>query len=191
MKRLTMVASAGALLMLLVAGGGLFGQHDHEHDHAAPEEHGMPMMEAMPEPMRLKMRMMMAMEVEPTDPAALLAVAQQLELTPQQAEGLEKILANARAEAEEVLEPEQREQLRGLADLPSTHMGMHRMMMERMKERMEDREDGHGMMMDHRDGMMCPMCPMMRAMEEEEEAEAHEHGERHRHRPEAHGDHHR
>ncbi len=166
MRHLSMATLATALLMLVVTSGGLFAQEiDRPVDSTKA---GMGMMKDMPQAMKIKAQMMMKMEVEPTDPAALLAVGDQLELSDGQTEKLQQILANARAEAEKLLKPDQREKLEGVADLPATHMGMHKMMMEKMKAKMKDKAGASGkggMMGKGKEGMMCPM---MQAMQDQE-----------------------
>ena len=171
MRHLSMATLGGALLMLIVTSGELLARESDSSADSA--KGGMGMVKDMPQAMKIKAQMMMKMEVEPTDPAALLAVGDQLELSDRQTEKLQQILANARAKAEKHLKPDQREKLEGVADLPATHMGMHKMMMEKMKAKMKGKGDasGKGSMMDK--GMMGKdkegmMCPMMQAMQDQE-----------------------
>jgi hypothetical protein len=54
------------------------------------------------------------MQVSPCDPAAVLAVQDKLNLTPMQVKNLEKALARIRKQTEQILTPEQRQQLETL-----------------------------------------------------------------------------
>ena len=78
----------------------------------------------MSEPMKLRCRMMMSMEVTSHDPAALLALKEQLKLTEEQTNRLQAIVAQARQQADQVLTEEQRSQLRPLEKTPKTMMEM-------------------------------------------------------------------
>lgn len=83
-------------------------------------------------PMKLRHQMMMNMEVTPQDPAALLALKDQLKLTDEQTNRLQAILAQARQQAGQVLTDQQKAQLQPLEKLPKTMTEMHNQMMEHM-----------------------------------------------------------
>jgi len=104
------------------------------HDARRHEAGMMGGMEAMKmsEPMKMRCGMMMNMEVTSHDPAALLALKDQLKLTEEQTKRLEAIVAQARQQAEQVLTDEQKTQVQPLEKLPTTMMEMHRQMMEKM-----------------------------------------------------------
>lgn len=114
----------------------------------------------MSEPMKTRCRMMMNMEVTSHDPAALLALKDQLKLTGEQTSRLQAIVAQARQQAEQVLTEEQKVQLRPLEKTPKTMMEMHHQMTEKM-----GRTKG-GLKMQ----MMCPMMEMMEHMDHEKPA---------------------
>ena len=76
-------------------------------------------------PAMLRCQIMMRLEVTPDDPAAILALKDELGLTDEQVGQLDTILAEAREKANAVLTPEQQEKLEGLDDTPSTMMEMH------------------------------------------------------------------
>lgn len=126
----------------------------------------------MSEPMKLRCRMMMSMEVIPHDPAALLALKDHLKLTDEQTSRLQAIVAQSRQQAEQVLTAEQKAQLQPLEKLPKTMTEMHHQMMEKMGQAKG------GMKMQ----MMCPMMEMMEHMEHEKPGAQHgagEHGHKH------------
>lgn len=120
---------------------------------------GMGMMQ-MSEPMKLRCRMMMNMEVTSHDPAALLGLKDQLKLTEEQTTRLQAIVAQARQQAELVLTDQQKTLLQPLEKTPKTMMEMHHQMMEKMGQAKG------GMKMQ----MMCPMMEMMEHMEHEKPA---------------------
>jgi hypothetical protein len=78
----------------------------------------------MSEPMKMRHQMMMNMEVTPQDPAALLALKDQLQLSDEQTSRLQAILTQARQQAGQVLTEQQTAQLRPLEKLPKTMMQM-------------------------------------------------------------------
>jgi hypothetical protein len=86
----------------------------------------------MSEPMKMRCGMMMNMEVTSHDPAALLALKDQLKLTEEQTKRLEAIVAQAQQQAEQVLTDEQKTQVQPLETLPATMKEMHKQMMEKM-----------------------------------------------------------
>ena len=119
-------------------------------------------MEGMSKEMEGRMRMNMQTQVSPSDPAAMLAMQEELELTDQQVQELQSLVERTRQSAADVLTDEQRQQVEAMPQGPQTMMQMHRQMMERMGE--------HGMM-GGRGGMMMGQqekaamgCPMMRMM---------------------------
>ena len=74
-------------------------------------------------------RMMMRAAIDPQDPAALLALKDDLGLTDEQTDKLQAIVQETRQQAAAVLTPAQKEKLKGLADAPGTMMDMCRRMM--------------------------------------------------------------
>ena len=126
----------------------------------------------MSEPMKMRCRMMMNMEVTSHDPAALLALKDQLKLTEKQTNRLQAIVAQARQQAGQVLTDQQKTQLQPLEKLPKTMMEMHHQMMEKMGQAKV------GMKMQ----MTCPMMEMMEHMDHAQPAAkggATEHGHKH------------
>jgi hypothetical protein len=114
----------------------------------------------MSEPMKMRCGMMMNMEVTSHDPAALLALKDQLKLTEEQTKRLEAIVAQARQQAEQVLTDEQKTQVQPLEKLPTTMKEMHRQMMEKMGQA--------------KGGMKGQMtCPLMEQMGHEPPAMKH------------------
>ncbi|MGD0652912.1 MAG: hypothetical protein ABSA16_01080 [Thermoguttaceae bacterium] len=105
----------------------------------------------MSEPMKMRCRMMMNMEVTSNDPAALLGLKDQLKLSDEQTKSLQAIIAQARQQAEKTLTDEQKAKLQPLEKLPKTMMEMHQQLMEKMGQ-------AKGSM---KGQMMCPMMQMM------------------------------
>ena len=104
----------------------------------------------MGEPMMMRHQMMMHARVAPLDPAAVLAVQEQLDLSPKQIKKLETVYEKAQSDAKAVLTDKQRKELAPLEECPKTMMGMHRQMMmmhEKMmgKGKMEMKGMGDGM----------------------------------------------
>ncbi len=156
---------AGAILLLAVqnlpaqqAKGDHAAHHPQQGEQA---EDGMMKMMKMSPGMKTHCRMMMNMEVKPTDPAALLALKDKLELTEEQIDRLEKIREQAREQTEGLLTAEQKKQLEPLQKMPGTCMAMHQEMMQKMMQKGGEKAKG-GMM---GGGMMCPM---MAAMQQEQ-----------------------
>lgn len=135
-----------AVAVILVSGAAekALGQGHAQHQGGAGQKTDQPsrpgmmqggmegMMMKMSGPMKMRHQMMMNMEVTPHDPAALLALKDQLELTDEQTNRLQAILAQARQQAGQVLTAEQKAQLQSLEKLPRTMTEMHRQMMEHM-----------------------------------------------------------
>lgn len=140
------------------------GDHAAHHPQQGEQaERGMMKTMKMSPGMKLHCRMMMSMEVKPTDPAALLALKDKLELTDEQIGRLEKIREQAREQTDGLLTAEQKKQLEPLKKMPGTCMAMHQEMMQKMMQKGGKEVQAKG-------GMMqggC-MCPMMAAMEEDE-----------------------
>lgn len=182
-RRFTGLAMIGVLLVGMPASLVVAQQSDAPGEHAAhhpPQkaaEHadaaqGQPgMMQGMSEPMKLKCQMMMKMEVKATDPAALVAVQDQLGLTDEQTAAIKDLQAKTREATNAILTDEQRQKLQELGELPATHMAMHQMMMQKMKGKMQAKKGG---MMGMQGKEM--MCPMMAAMKQQTDKPADENG---------------
>ena len=78
------------------------------------------MMEKMPPEMKMRCQMLMGTAVTPTDPAAILALKDQLKLTEAQAAQLEAINKEARDKAIVVLTADQKTTLDSLPKSPQT-----------------------------------------------------------------------
>ena len=117
----------------------------------------------MSEGMQMCMKMNMQTELAPNDPSALLALREDLSLTDEQAQQLEDLAERTRQAAADILTDEQREQIQSLPDQPRTMMGMHRQMMQSMKERSGQGRQGCAMCggADSGEMMQCPMMGMM------------------------------
>jgi hypothetical protein len=61
--------------------------------------------------MKMRQQMMAKMHIDPSDPAVLLVFRQELQLTQEQVVGLEKIMADSRSKAQELLTAEQKTKL--------------------------------------------------------------------------------
>ena len=70
--------------------------------------------------------MMMTAQMQPTDPAALLAIKDELQLSDEQTAKLVTIVEKARKEAQAVLIESQQQKVQALGDTPSTMMQMCR-----------------------------------------------------------------
>lgn len=161
--RTMIVVIAASLALWLAAPQNLPAQapQDDEHTthHAAKEAQKdtetKPQGKRMPEMskgMRMRCRVMMQMRIRPNDPAAVLALKEQLDLSDGQVKKLETIMDQARDKTESILTSEQQKKLEPLAGMPETSMEMHRQMMERM-QKMKKTKD--------KDQMQCPMMEMM------------------------------
>lgn len=104
--------------------------------------------------MKMRCQMMMGTAVSPTDPAAILALKDQLKLTDAQTAQLEAINKDARDKAIVVLTADQKTTLDALPKSPQTMKDMHEQMMGKMQEMM-----GSNKMDDQ--PMNCPMMKMM------------------------------
>lgn len=120
--------------------------------------------------------MMMCMEVKADDPAAVLALKEELKLTPAQLEQLKKIAEQAREDAGKVLTAEQKKVLEPLAKKSCSMMKMHHDLMHKLGFKMKERKEGAV--------VVCPLMKMVEAMEhkhgaeEEAEEEEAEHAEK-------------
>lgn len=162
------VRSVVAMAFLLGGWGGLLWAQAPKDEHADhhPEKAAEPAPPAnapaqpslgMPESMWLRCRMFLQMKVNPTNPAALVAVKDQLGLSQEQIDRLQQILKRSEEEARAVLTPEQQQKLAPLANLPNNCREMHRQMMQRMRSP----RGGPGPGGQGGGGMMCPMMQMM------------------------------
>ena len=115
---------------------------------------GMGKMMNMPAEMQQRCRMMMQTAINPGDPAAILAIKDDLKLTPEQVQKIQAIADEARKEAKGVLDEQQAKMLQAIPAKPETPMAMHQQMMQKMK----DMPAGQGGQMPM---MNCPMMKMM------------------------------
>ena len=115
---------------------------------------GMGKMMKMPSEMQQRCRMMMQTAINPGDPAAILAIKDDLKLTPEQVQKIQAIADEARKEAKGVLDEQQAKMLQAIPAKPETPMAMHQQMMQKMK----DMPAGQGSKMPM---MNCPMMKMM------------------------------
>lgn len=110
----------------------------------------------MPDDMKLRCQMMMKTAIDPTDPAAILALNDDLKLTPDQVKKLQAIADKSRQDAKAVLDETQAKTVQAIPAKPETSMAMHQKMMEMMKKDMPDGQGAAQMPM-----MNCPMMKMM------------------------------
>ena len=111
-------------------------------------------MTRLPEDMKMRCQMQMYMEVRPSDPGAILALKDQLQLTTDQTTELEAINAEARTKAVAVLNSEQKSTLDTLPQSPQTMKKLHEKMLSQMHP-MEGAKPGDK-------PMDCPVMQMMR-----------------------------
>ena len=116
---------------------------------------GMGKMMNMPDNMKQRCRMMMQTTINPADPAAILAIKDDLKLTAEQVQKLQAIADKAQQEAKGVLNEQQTNTLHAIPAKPETPMAMHQQMMQKMKEM----PAGQG------DKMPMMNCPMMNTMD--------------------------
>ena len=81
----------------------------------------------------MRCRMMMTAQMQPTDPAALLAIKDELQLSDEQTAKLVTIVEKARKEAQAVLIESQQQKVQALGDTPRTMMQMCRKMRGAMR----------------------------------------------------------
>ena len=162
MERSTALSTA----LTLTAATGLFGwQALAQADDRPGQGNGMGdhsmMMDMsgmdMSKEMQMCMKMNMQAVVDPGDPAALLAVQDELSLSQDQARQLRDLAEQTRQAASDILNKEQRKQVEALPDEPQTMMQMHRQMMESSRNGGMMGADGGGKGM-----MSCPMMGMMK-----------------------------
>ena len=113
---------------------------------------GMGKMMNMPAEMQQRCRMMMQTAISPGDPAAILAIKDDLKLTPEQIQKLQVIADEARKQTKDVLDEQQVKVLQAIPAKPETPMAMHQQMMKNMPA---DKGKGQTPMMN------CPMMNMM------------------------------
>ena len=112
-------------------------------------------MAKLPDDMKMRCQMQMNMEVSPSDPSAILALKDQLQLTTDQATELQAISKEARTKAAAVLNPDQQTTLGTLPQTPQTMKALHEKMTSQMHP-MKATTPGDK-----------PMdCPMMQMMQE-------------------------
>lgn len=112
------------------------------------------MMAKIPDDMKMRCQMQMNMAVSPSDPGAILALKDQLQLTTDQTTELEAINAEARTKAVAVLNSEQRSTLDTLPQSPQTMTKLHEKMIIQMQP-MDGAKPGDK-------PMDCPVMRMMR-----------------------------
>jgi len=108
----------------------------------------------MSDAMMKRCRLMMSTPINPYDPAALLAVKGDLNLTDDQVAKLKSIMDKAREDAKNLLTDDQNKKLEEVAKRPDTMMEMCQQMMPMMQKMMGEKGTGGQMM----------MCPMMKSM---------------------------
>ncbi len=115
---------------------------------------------SLSEDAKLRVKMLMNVEVSRNDPNAMLALKDTLKLTDDQVKQLDGILAEARQKAQAVLTDEQKKIIQPLGDEPVSMMKTHQQMMKNMDPKMmtytcpmhpEVRNAGPG---------KCPKCGM-------------------------------
>jgi hypothetical protein len=98
---------------------------------------GMGMGMDMPPAMRQRCQMMMNAEMSKDDAACLLAIKEELKLTPEQVQKLEQIVKQSRQEAAAILTPEQQKTLAEVPGQSTSMSAMHAKMHEKMMQKME------------------------------------------------------
>ena len=132
--------------------------HEDAHEHDPGEHaHGRPATQdaahGLDEAIRLRAVALSAMQVKATDPQVLLALGEQLQLTPAQQESLSTLAARTRREAAQILSPEQHQALRALGEQP---FGMTQLC-ETMMRRAHGEDHGP----DHDGRAIMNDCPIM------------------------------
>jgi hypothetical protein len=120
------------------------GEKKEGEEGAEPKAKMMAMMKGMKDMkgMMMRCKMMMDAKVQKTDPAGLLALKDELQLTDAQVMRLGEIAAAARRQADVVLTDEQRQKLAGMAGKAQSMAEMHQHMQQMMKEMMEKGDKG-------------------------------------------------
>ena len=129
------------------AGSGM----EMKDGHMGMGKMGMGKMMNMPAEMQQRCRMMMQTTINPADPAAILAIKDDLKLTAEQVQKLQAIADKAQQEAKGVLDEQQAKTLQSIPVNPETPMAMHQQMMKNMPA---DKGGGQMPMMN------CPMMKM-------------------------------
>ena len=88
--------------------------------------------------MKQHCQMMMNTEMSKDDAACLLAIKQELKLTPEQIQKLEQIVKQSRQEAVALLTPEQQKTLAEVEGQPTSMCVMHTKMHDKMMKKMDD-----------------------------------------------------
>lgn len=112
------------------------------------------MKDKMPPEMMMRCQMFMNTAVTPSDPAAILALKDQLKLTDAQVTQLEAINKAAQDKAAAVLTADQTKTLAAMPKTPQTMKEMHEQMMGQMQKMKGDKMGGPP--------MSCPMMEMMK-----------------------------
>ena len=164
MKKLMTIA--GVVLAVAIAGwaGLVYAQHGHGGAEGKSMMGDMQGMHGMSDQMMARCRMTMGAQLSPRDPAMLLGVKDQLDLTAQQVQQLQALAQQTRQKAAALLTDAQRQEVAKLPEQPQSMMQMHQQMMGRMQGQ------GHGRM--HGAGHMDMCAMMMRMMGGEMEAPA-------------------
>lgn len=140
---------AGSLLYAQQGGGMMDGNMPMMQDKQGDTGMMMGGMKMSPE-MMTRHRLLMQTRIDAQDPAALLALQQELGLSDDQVQQLEREVEQSQQAAMEILTAEQRQKVQALPEQPQSMMQMHQHMMGQM--------GGEGMQ------GMCPMCHMMGGM---------------------------
>ncbi len=159
MKRSILTVAAFAAFGFI--GGCAAGQPSAPKSAAAPSAMNhmgdmKAMMAKMPPEMMMRCRMIMNTAVMPSDPAAILALKDQLKLSGAQVSQLEATLKDSQAKAAAVLTADQQKTLDALPKSPQTMKDMHEQMMGKMQKMMGDKMGDKP--------MNCPMMKMMKTM---------------------------
>jgi len=161
----TIVASA-----VLIAGWA----YAQEREGMAENMLMMQMDEGVSDQMMDRCRMTMGAELSSGDPAVLLGMKEELQLSDEQVDQLQTLAQETRQAATAILTDAQRQEVEELPDQPQSMMQMHQQMMECMDGGMEQMQGMGGMDMCammmrmmggmHKGGgegeMKCPMCGM-------------------------------
>lgn len=111
------------------------------------------MMATIPDDLKMLCQMQMDMRVSPSDPSAILALTEQLQLTTEQTAELEDINRQGRTKALAILNADQQTTLDSLPQSPQTMKGLHEQMMSHMQTMKGTKPGDHP--------MTCPMMQMM------------------------------
>lgn len=89
------------------------------------------------EGLKMRAKMMLRAHLVPSDPDALLALAEEIKLTPEQVKGLQALVEKARAGDELILTDAQKKQLEVLKGTPDTMMALHKEVMAKLRAEMK------------------------------------------------------